>query len=124
MTAAEIWTALRETAPRLAGLWVFAAVLAQPVRMLITLHGRRRTQQLARIGVHHNAAGRGILQSHFDDVVSGSGNIERTYADDFRLFQVRESLFAGPGGFLKFEWTGQVTDDGHSAWCWTGYRGQ
>ena len=72
----------------------------------------QNAQQLARIGVYDNAAGRSLLSSHFDDVVVGSNNVARTFTNEYGTFQVRDSLFAGPGGFLKFESTWQVTDDG------------
>jgi len=73
----------------------------------------QNAQQLARIGVYDNTAGRSLLSSHFDDVVADSNNIVRTFTHkNYGTFQVRESLFAGPGGFLKFESTWQVTDDG------------
>ena len=36
----------------------------------------------------------------------------RTLANEHGTFQISESLFSGPGGFLKFESTWQVTDDG------------
>ena len=72
----------------------------------------QNAQQLARIGVYDNAAGRSLLSSHFDDVVVGSNNVARTFTNEYGTFQVRDSLFAGPGGFLKFESTLQVTDDG------------
>ena len=69
----------------------------------------QNAQQLARIGVYDNAAGRSLLSSHFDDVVVGSNNVARTFTNEYGTFQVRD---AGPGGFLKFESTWQVTDDG------------
>lgn len=39
-------------------------------------------------------------------------NIVQTFANEHGTFQIRESLFSGPGGFLKFESTCQVTGDG------------
>lgn len=72
----------------------------------------QNAQQLARVGVHNNAAGRGMLQSHFDDVIARNDNITRTFTNEHGTFQIRDSLFSGPGGFLKFESTWQVTDDG------------
>ncbi len=45
-------------------------------------------------------------------MVAGSDNIVRTFTNERGTFQVRESLFSGPGGFLKFESTWQVTGDG------------
>lgn len=72
----------------------------------------QNAQQLARIGIHDNAAGRALLQSHFDDVVASSDNVLRSFSNSYGTFEVRESLFAGPGGFVKLESTWQVTDDG------------
>ncbi|MCL2780136.1 MAG: hypothetical protein FWD74_01355 [Actinomycetia bacterium] len=72
----------------------------------------QNAQQLARIGVYDNATGRALLQSHFDDVVAKGDNIVRSYTDAHGTFQVRDSLFFGPGGSLKFESTWQVTDSG------------
>ncbi|RAS68852.1 tachylectin [Lentzea atacamensis] len=34
------------------------------------------------------------------------------YTDEYGTFQIRDSLFAGPGGFLHFESAWQVTPDG------------
>jgi hypothetical protein len=72
----------------------------------------QNAQQLARIGVYDDAAGRGLLQDHFDDVIARGDNIVRTFTNEHGTFQVRDSLFSGPGGFLKFESTWQVTGDG------------
>jgi hypothetical protein len=72
----------------------------------------QNAQQLARIGVHDNAAGRSLLSNHFDDVIARNDNIARTFTNEHGTFQIRDSLFSGPGGFLKFESTWQVTDNG------------
>lgn len=72
----------------------------------------QNAQQLARIGVYDNAAGRSLLSSHFNEVVSTDSNIVRTFTNEYGSFQVRDSLFSGPDGFLKFESTWQVTDGG------------
>lgn len=72
----------------------------------------QNAQQLAQVGVHDNLAGRALVSSHLDDVVASSGNIARTFTNEHGAFQVRDSLFAGPGGFLKFESTWRVTGDG------------
>jgi hypothetical protein len=45
-------------------------------------------------------------------VVAGTDNIVRTFSTEHGTFQIRDSLFSGPGGFLAFESTWQVTDDG------------
>ncbi len=61
--------------------------------------------QLARVGVWDNPAGRALLQGHFDEVVANESNIISSYSNKFGDFQVRDSLFAGPGGFIRFETT-------------------
>ncbi|MGK8504397.1 hypothetical protein [Nocardia asiatica] len=68
--------------------------------------------QLNRVGVFDNQAGRNLLNSHFDEVVRTDSNIARTFSNDYGEFQVRESLFVGPNGILKFETTWQVTPEG------------
>ena len=72
----------------------------------------QNAQQLARVGVYDNSAGRALLQSHLDGVAGDASSIARSYSNNFGSFQVRDSLFSGPGGFLKFESTWQVADDG------------
>lgn len=69
--------------------------------------------QLARIGVYDTAEGRALLQATFDATLSSDANIVRTFSNKYGTFQVRDSLFAGPGGFLKFETTWQLTDEGY-----------
>jgi RHS repeat-associated protein len=68
--------------------------------------------QLARVGVYESAGGAELLSAHFAEVASSASNIVRTYANKYGSFQVRESLFAGPGGFIKFESTWQVMEGG------------
>jgi len=70
--------------------------------------------QLGRVGVHDTAAGRALLRSHFEDVAASRSNILRSFTNEYGVFQVRESLFAGPGGFLRFESTWQVLPGGGS----------
>ncbi|WP_181763054.1 RHS repeat-associated core domain-containing protein [Rhodococcus spelaei] len=72
----------------------------------------QNAEQLARIGIHDTAAGRALLQEHFDGVVSTNENILRTFSTEYGQFQIRESLLSGPGGFLKLESTWQPTSDG------------
>lgn len=36
----------------------------------------------------------------------------RSYTNQYKTFEIRESLFAAPGGFLKFETAWQVSDAG------------
>ncbi|PXX66621.1 hypothetical protein DFR70_103370 [Nocardia tenerifensis] len=68
--------------------------------------------QLNRVGVFDNPAGRDLLSRHFDEVIRSDDNISRTFSTEFGDFQVRESLFAGPNGILKFETTWQTTPEG------------
>ena len=69
-------------------------------------------RQLNRIGVFDNAQGRSLLADHFDEVVATDANVLRTFTDQYGTFQIRESLFVGPNGALKFESTWQLTTDG------------
>jgi hypothetical protein len=76
------------------------------------LRPAQNAQQLARIGVYDNAAGRALILSHLDEVVNDSSNIARTFSNQYGDFQLRDSLFSGPGALLKFESTWQVSSDG------------
>lgn len=67
---------------------------------------------MARVGIHNTEEGRAVLQSHFEGVVTDSSNITRSFTNQYGTFQIRESLFAGPGGFVKFESTWQVLEGG------------
>lgn len=40
------------------------------------------------------------------------GSRVRTFTNQYGTFQLRESLFAGPGGFVKLESTWQVLEGG------------
>jgi filamentous hemagglutinin len=62
--------------------------------------------------VHDSAYGRALLQSHLQGVAADSSNIIRTFSDSFGTYVVKESLFQGPGGFLKFQSTWQVQQGG------------
>ncbi|WP_346133445.1 tachylectin-related carbohydrate-binding protein [Lentzea roselyniae] len=73
---------------------------------------KQNKEQLARIGVHDTPQGRALIKKHLDDAVTSDANIKRTYTDEYGTFQIRDSLFAGPGGFLHFESAWQVTPDG------------
>ena len=65
--------------------------------------------QMRRLGLFDDAAGRQILQRHFDGVVNDATNITRRSTNRYGTFEVRESLFAGPSGqFAKFESTWQL----------------
>jgi hypothetical protein len=62
--------------------------------------------------VYDNAAGRALLASHFDMVLATDSNIVRTWTDEWGTHQIRESIFVGPYGVLKFESSWQVMSDG------------
>jgi hypothetical protein len=62
---------------------------------------RRTRHSFAWIGVYNNAEGRAMLQSHLDRVVAGSANNVRTFVNEHGSFVVKNSLFAGPGGFVR-----------------------
>jgi RHS repeat-associated protein len=68
--------------------------------------------QLARVGVQNTAAGRALLQSHLQDVAADATNVVETYSNEYGSYVVKESLFSGPGGFLKLESTWEVTEGG------------
>ncbi|MFD7077076.1 RHS repeat-associated core domain-containing protein [Nocardioides sp. NPDC059952] len=72
----------------------------------------QNAQLLSRVGVRDNAAGRKLLGQHFDDVAANSDNVLDTYNDQYGSYQIKESLFSGPGGMIKFESTWQETDAG------------
>lgn len=69
--------------------------------------------QMRKIGVYDNATGRRLVEQHLRDALKDDSNISRTFTNSHGRFQVRESLFKGPGGFLKLETTWQETPDGH-----------
>jgi hypothetical protein len=69
-------------------------------------------QQMHRLGVPDSAQGRAALQRHFDDVVGDPSSVSRSWTNKHGSFETRESLFAGPRGFAKFESTWEVMGDG------------
>jgi filamentous hemagglutinin len=68
--------------------------------------------QLARVGVQDTPAGRALLQSHLQGVAADASNVARAFSNQYGNYVVKESLFAGPGGFLKLESTWQVMEGG------------
>jgi filamentous hemagglutinin len=68
--------------------------------------------QLSRIGVRNTAEGRALIQAHLEQVAADSSTIVRSFANEHGSFVVRESLFSGPGGFLKLESTWEVMQGG------------
>jgi filamentous hemagglutinin len=78
-------------------------------------NGPRSSQnvsQFSRIGVIDDARWRASITRHLEAVVADESNIARTFTNEHGTFQVRDSLFAGPGGFLKIESTWEITDGG------------
>lgn len=68
--------------------------------------------QLSRIGLRESDETRDLLQAHFDTVVSDPRSVTRTWSNQYGAFEARESLLAGPLGFLKLESTWRVLEDG------------
>ncbi|MDD7912014.1 hypothetical protein PUV47_18945 [Pseudovibrio exalbescens] len=90
--------------------YLFGRVTSNP-------HNTARSQQLqsefSRIGIHDTPAGRQALTSHFDDVAGDPSSVINTFSrtgEDgvTRKFEVRESLFKGPGGAVRLEITFEV----------------
>ena len=69
-------------------------------------------QMMTQLGIYDTAEGRQLLQSHFDKVVSDPANIVNEWTNNYGAFQSRESLLAGPGGFLKLITSWQVMPNG------------
>jgi hypothetical protein len=68
--------------------------------------------QMRRIGVHDTAEGRALLRAHFDQAARAPSNVTSTFSNEHGAFEVRESLFSGPGGHVKFRSTWQVLEGG------------
>jgi filamentous hemagglutinin len=79
-------------------------------------HNLSRTKQnlaqMRRLGVSDDANGRLLIQNHFDRIVNEPSNIIKTWTDKNSQFEIRESLFSGPGGFAKFESAWEMMSDG------------
>lgn len=69
--------------------------------------------QLARIGITDTPEGRALIRANFNESLSSDSALVRSFTTKFGDFQVRESLFAGPRGLLKFETTWEVTEGGY-----------
>jgi filamentous hemagglutinin len=70
-----------------------------------------------RIGIHNNDEGQRYLTQHFDDLLQDSSNILGTFQKRLENgslidVEIRESLLAGPGGFLKVESAWQILPGG------------
>ena len=77
-----------------------------------TPRSRQNAGQLARIGIYNNDEGRGVLRTHLEQTGSQPGNVSGTFSNQYGNYEKRESLLAGPGGFLKLESTWEVAPDG------------
>ncbi|MER5388207.1 hypothetical protein [Saccharopolyspora sp. NPDC002686] len=79
-------------------------------------HNENRSNQnideLSRIRIYDTPEGHDTLKRHLEDAVSTNDNIKRTFSNEWGTYQVRDSLLAGPGGFLQLETTWHVTDQG------------
>jgi filamentous hemagglutinin len=64
----------------------------------------------ARIGLYDNAAGRAVIEEHLRVAALDSSNILRRFTSEHGEFEVRESLLAGPGGFVKLQTTWRIAD--------------
>lgn len=79
-------------------------------------HNESRSSQniaeLSSIRIFNTPEGHDTLKRHLEDVVTTDDNIKRTFSNEFGRFQIRDSLLAGPGGFLQLETTWHVTGQG------------
>ena len=71
-----------------------------------------KASQFVRVGVNDSEEGQSPFQAHFDAVVADSSNVINTTSNEFGNFVSRESLFAGPGGYIVFQSVWQVLEDG------------
>ena len=82
-----------------------------------TQRSLQNAAQMNRLGIHNTAEGQAYLTKHLQGVVEDPSNVARTFSEvhsDGRtlIFEVRESLLAGPGGILNVESTWEVLSDG------------
>lgn len=93
--------------------YLFGRVTSNP-------HNTARSQQLqselGHIGIWDTPSGRQTLTTHFDGVASDPSSVVRTFSETrdgvTQNFTVRESLLAGPGGFVRLETTFETMADG------------
>ncbi len=67
--------------------------------------------QMSRIGIPNNDSGWNLVRAHLFDAGMDSSNIVRSYSNQYGNFTIKESLLAGPGGFVKLETTWQEMSD-------------
>ncbi len=69
--------------------------------------------QMKRLGIDDNPVGHAILYAHLKQVGSSGGNVTQKFTNEYGVFEVKESLIAGPSGkFAQFETTWKVDPDG------------
>ncbi|MEV5539826.1 hypothetical protein AB0L13_23505 [Saccharopolyspora shandongensis] len=80
-------------------------------------HSAKRSNQikieLSHIRIFGNPKGREIVREHLDNVVRSDNNISQVSDHSWGHRQVRESLLAGPGGFMKLQTVWQEKSDGN-----------
>ncbi|MEU5853032.1 hypothetical protein [Saccharopolyspora shandongensis] len=69
--------------------------------------------ELSRIRIFNNTKGREIVREHLESVVRSDNNISQISDHSWGRRQVRESLLAGPGGFMKLQTVWQENSDGN-----------
>lgn len=72
-------------------------------------------EQLARIGIHDTLEGRQIISDHLQLVVEDPTNVTNVFSKTVdgitQNFETRQSLLAGPGGFLRLDSTFEIMPD-------------
>lgn len=69
---------------------------------------------MKRLGIPDTACGHEFLTEYLKKVPDMNDNIIRIFSNKYGMFEIRESLFAGPSGkFSKFETTWQICEDGY-----------
>ncbi len=89
--------------------YLFGNASSNPHNLARSLQNQR---QLNAIGIFDTQAGRNLLATHLDTVISTNSNVVGEWTNGWGSFQARESLLVGPNGVLKLESTWQVTSDG------------
>ncbi|MET8530121.1 polymorphic toxin-type HINT domain-containing protein [Micromonospora sp. NPDC005172] len=67
---------------------------------------------MRRIGVLDDSNGRALLREHLEEVGGSHSNVSGAFTNDYGSYEIRGSLFAGPGGFVRLDSTWQVMSDG------------
>jgi hypothetical protein len=73
-------------------------------------------QQLARIGIYDTSAGRQLLINNLNKVVNDPSSITNKFSKTVdgvvQNFETRQSLLAGPGGFLRLDISFEIMPNG------------